>query len=284
MSFKDLTTIPVIDTHVHVFPQRLYEAIKDWFATHAWDFRLQGNAEEFIQAQFDKGAAGLVLLSYAHRSGISRGLNEFLADLIDRFPHTVGLAAVHPEDDNPKDILKHAFEECGLCGVKMHCHVKGIAPDDPAMFPIYETVSEYDGVLTVHAGREPAIDGYGLNVRAISGADRVEKILWRFPELKIVIPHLGMDETERFCEMMEEFPNLYLDTAMVLCQFFPVEIDRELLIKYADRILYGTDYPHIPYEMEREMKDLLAMELGEKVLRKILFENAQKIFPLEPAP
>ena len=36
-------------------------------------------------------------------------------------------------------------------------------------------------------------------------------------------------------------------------------------------------------EMEREVKDLLAMELGEEVLRKILFENAKRIFPLEPA-
>ena len=282
MSFKDLTAIPVIDTHVHVFPQKLYEAIKGWFEAHAWEFDQHGTAETFIQTQFDNGVAGLVLLSYAHRPGIARGLNEFVTDLVNRFPHTVGLAAIHPEDENPQEILKHAFEECGLCGVKMHCHVKGIAPDDPRMFPIYETVLEYDGVLNIHAGKEPAIDAYGLDVRAITGADRVEKILRRFPELKIVIPHLGMDETERFCDMMAEFPNLYLDTAMVLCQFFPMPIDRQWLIKHADRIMFGTDYPHIPYEMEKELKDLLAMELGDAVVRKILFENASRLFPIKP--
>jgi hypothetical protein len=150
------------------------------------------------------------------------------------------------------------------------------------MFPIYEAVSAYDGIINLHAGREPAIDAYGLDVRAITGAGRVAKVLRQFPELKMVIPHLGMDETELFCEMMEEFPNLYLDTAMVLCRFFPVTVDPGLLVEHADRILYGTDYPHIPYEMERELKDLLAMELGEEVTRRILFENAQRLFPLEP--
>lgn len=282
MHFNELTTIPVIDTHVHVFPQKLYEAIKGWFEAYAWKFNEYGTAEGFIQTQFDSGAAGLVLLCYAHRPGISRGLNEFVAELVARFPHTAGLAAIHPEDENPREILKHAFEECGLCGVKMHCHVKGIAPDEPVLFPIYETVMEYDGIVNIHAGREPAIDAYGLDVRAITGAERVEKVLRHFPKLKMVIPHLGMDETERFCELMEEFPNLYLDTAMVLCRFFPVTIERNLLIGHADRILYGTDYPHIPYEIERELKALLAMDLGDDIARKILFENARKLFPLEP--
>jgi predicted TIM-barrel fold metal-dependent hydrolase len=282
MLFQDLTAIPVIDAHVHVFPKKLFEAIKGWFEANAWKFNQQGTAEEFIQTQFDRGAAGLVLMSYAHRPGMSRGLNEFMAGLVNRFPHTVGLAAIHPQDEAPREILKNAFEECGLCGVKMHCHVKGTAPDDPLMFPIYETVLEYDGIVNIHAGREPAIDAYGLDVRAITGAERVEKVLRRFPELKMVIPHMGMDETERFCALMEEFPNLYMDTAMVLCRFFPVTIDRRLLIEHADRILYGTDYPHIPYEMERELKDILAMDLGDDVLNRILFENARKLFPIEP--
>ncbi len=282
MKYKHLTTIPIIDAHVHVFPQRLFEAIKGWFEAHAWEFSRQGTAEDFIQAQFDSGAAGLVLMAYAHRPGISRGLNEFTAGLVRRFPHTVGLAAIHPQDDNPREILRHAFEECGLRGVKLHCHVQATAPDNEAMFPIYEAISEYDGVMNIHAGREPAIDAYGLDVRAITGTGRVENVLRRFPQLKMVIPHLGMDESERFYGLMDEYPNLYMDTAMALGHFFDLTVSRDRLMQHADRILYGTDYPHIPYEMEREVRALLELDLGEDALRRILFENARKLFRLDP--
>jgi predicted TIM-barrel fold metal-dependent hydrolase len=278
--FSDLTSIPVIDAHMHIFPPKLYDAVRRWFEANAWKFHENGAAEDFIQAQFAHGAAGLVVMPYAHRPHISQDINEFAGALVRRFPHTAGLAAVHPADQNPRDILKRAFEECGLCGVKLHCHVLAIPPDDPAMFPIYETVAEYDGIINIHAGREPAIEEYGLDVRAISGADRVENILRRHPELKMIIPHLGIDETDRFYALMETYPNLYLDTAMVLGGFFPVQTSKEELRGHSDRILYGTDYPHIPYEMEWELKAILNMDLGETALRRILFENAARLFPL----
>ena len=282
MRFQELTPIPIIDAHVHVFPSKLFDALKKWFKEHAWEFFKDATAEEFIQEQFDSGVAGLVLMTYAHRPGIARGLNEFMAGLLESFPHVVGFAAIHPEDKYPKEIIRHAFEQCGLCGVKMHCHVKGVAPDDPSMFPIYEAVAGHDGIVTVHAGREPAIKAYGLDVRSITGADRMEKVLRHFPELKIVVPHLGIDETERFYDLMDEYPNLYLDTAMVLSPVFIVDIILERFIGHADRILYGTDYPQIPHSVETELKKLLSLGLGEEILRKILFENARKLFPILP--
>ncbi len=282
MLLRDLTSVPVIDAHVHVFPDRLFAALRAWFDKHAYNFLYSGSSEELIQAYFNEGAAGMVLLSYAHRPDIARGLNEFVGGLIRKFPHTAGLAAVHPHDKDPKDILRHAFEECGLCGVKMHCHVKGVAPDDPAMFPIYESVTEFGGVVCIHAGREPVIEGYQFDIHAITGAERVEKVLRRFPDLKMIIPHMGFDETERFCNLLDEYPNLYLDTTMVLIPAFGFAIERDVLVRHTDRLLYGTDYPNIPYPVETELKAILKMDPGEEVLRRILLENAQKLFPLEP--
>lgn len=279
--YKNLTKIPIIDTHVHVFPQKLSDAVRQWFDVHAWTFKYRGTPEELIQAQFENGAAGLVFLSYAHRPGIADQLNGFIAQLLERFPHTVGLAALHPEDENPRQILKRAHEEFGLCGLKMHCHVQKVAPDDPVLFPVYEAILEFDGILNIHAGREPAIDAYGLDVRTITGAGRVENILNRYPGLKMIIPHLGTDESDRFYALLDQYPNLYLDTTMMMADFFPVSVDRERLIQYADRILYGSDFPHIPYDMEREVRGILDLDMGEDANRKILFENASTLFNIQ---
>jgi len=280
--FNEITPIPVIDTHVHVFPSDISKAVRHWFQTHAWTFRYAGTAEELIRLQFENGVAGLVLMGYAHRPGVAPTINETIGLLLQQFPHTAGLAAVHPEDEDSAGIIKRARERFGICGVKMHCHVMRIAPDDPRVFPIYEAVLEFDGVVNIHAGKEPAIEAYGMDVRSICGARHVENVLERYPKLKMIVPHLGFDETDRFYALTERFPNLYLDTTMVIGGFFQVEVSREKLIRYADRILYGTDYPHIPYDMETEVRALLDMDPGEEALRKILFENAAGLFPLVP--
>lgn len=278
MKYTNLTPIPVIDSHVHIFPPKLFAALKNWFETYAWHFFEDGEAEEFITRQFEAGISGLVLLPFAHKSDMSVSLNRFTASLTRRFAGTVGLAAVHPRDQNLRDVLKQAFEEYGLAGVKMHCHVMGVAPDDPSMFPIYETVLKYNKVITIHAGREPAIDAYGLDVRAITGATRVEKVLRQYPDIKMIIPHLGIDETSSFCKLLDRYPNLYLDTAMVIGEFFLIDLNIDLLRKYSGRILFGTDYPHIPYERERELKSLLSFPLNGGAIHNILYKNAANLW------
>ena len=280
--YADVTPVPVIDAHVHVFPENISQAICHWFETHAWKFHHKGGVEELVRLQFDNGAAGLVLMGYAHRPGVAREINAFIGGLLQRFPHTAGLAAVHPEDDRPGDVMKQAREEFGLCGVKMHCHVLRRPPDDPSLFPIYEDLEQHNGILNIHAGKEPAIEAYGLDVRSICGASRVENVLRRFPDLRMIIPHLGFDEIDRFYSMLEIFPHLHLDTTMMLGGYFNVSVDREKLVRHADRILYGTDYPHIPYDMETEVRALVEMDPGEEALRKILFENAARLFPITP--
>lgn len=280
--FTEIANVPVIDSHVHVFPPKIFAAVKAWFETFAWGFHGNGTLDERIEYQFECGASGLVLMSYAHKPGMAGQLNEYTAGLVRRFPHTVGLAAVHPHDPDFRDILKRAFQDLGLCGLKLHCHVLKLAPDDPSLFPVYEQLVRLDGVLNIHAGREPASDAYGLDVRTITGADRVINVLDRFPELKIIIPHFGWDEDERFFELLDIYPNLYLDTTMLLADFFKASVAPDKIEQYADRILYGTDYPHIPYPLETELKAICNLGLKAGSLCGILFENAMKLYPIKP--
>lgn len=283
MCFSELTSIPVVDSHVHVFPDRLAQAVRNWFSRHAWEFHEQGSAGELLKKLFHAGLHGAVLLTYAHRPGMSEELNRFVASLAKRFPKAVGFATVHPQDKDMKGILRRALAELNLKGVKLHCHVQLVAPDDPVLDQVYETASQWGFPVTIHAGKEPYVPAYGLDVRTITGAERVKRVLKRFPELKLIVPHLGFGESEQFYKLLETFPNLYLDTTMMLAGFFPVHVDREALLRYCERLLYGTDYPHIPYEMERELKNLLALELGDAPTRRILWENARDLLGL-PAP
>lgn len=280
-SFNEITDIPVIDSHIHIFPDKIAQALRRWFEKHAWTFAYQGSAEEYLEIQFDLGARALVFLPYAHNAAAAAPLNEFAAGLVRKYPQVVGLAAAHPETPDVKGLLRRAFLDQGLAGVKLHCHVILTQPDAPGMFDIYETALEYDKVVVIHAGREPSIDAYGGDVRRLTGVRFVKNILTRLPELKLVVPHFGFDETEEFFALLDQYPNLHLDTTMMLGRFFPVEVDPGLIAAHADRILYGTDYPHIPYPVDRELKALLELGLGREINRKILYENAAALYGLQ---
>jgi uncharacterized protein len=96
----------------------------------------------------------------------------------------------------------------------------------------------------------------------------------------MIVPHLGVDEEGAYFALHADFPNLHLDTTMVVGEYLDVRIDPALLERHADRILYGTDFPNIPHEWDRELAWLRA-RLSPGALEKILGLNAARLFSVD---
>ena len=60
----------------------------------------------------------------------------------------------------------------------------------------------------------------------------------------------------------------------------PATIPTELLLRYQDRIMFGSDFPLIPYPYEEEQRFVETRELPDAVARKILYENAARFLAL----
>ena len=86
-----------------------------------------------------------------------------------------------------------------------------------------------------------------------------------------------LSDMDRFVGMLKDYPNLYLDTTMAIGGFFPNPIHREWFAENADRLVFGTDFPNIPYPWHREYQALLAMKLGSETEKKILHDNAARL-------
>jgi uncharacterized protein len=272
---------PVVDAHVHLFPPRVFEAIWRWFGEHGWPIRYRLQAQEVLAFLERQNVERLFALHYSHAPGMARVLNRFVSEMARLSPRVVPFGTVLPGEPEALDVVAESLDQLGHFGLKLHCHVQKIAPDDERMFPVYEAVARRGKVIVMHAGREPSSEAYGFDCRRLCGLEPVARVVERYPELKLVIPHLGADQWREFFALCRASRNLYLDTTMALSGYLGDDRPgRDDFIALADRLLFGTDFPSLPYPWARERDWLLGAGLPEDVLEGILRGNALRLVGL----
>ena len=268
-----------IDIHTHLHPERLFRAIRRWFAEHS-DWRFDSPTEPDLVAAFlrDRGVERFVYFSYAHKAGIAREINAWLHGVRPRVPDGIPLGTIHPDDPDLMEAVDEALLGYGFHGFKFHINVQRFFPDDPRVLPVYRRLLDLGRFLLIHVGTAPWPNGF-------DGYPRFERVMDMFPNLKVVVAHMGSFETRQFFRLMERCPNLYLDTTMA---FAPIrhehrKIDARLnrisvpnddLLRWQDRIVFGSDFPNLPYPYEEERDALWLRDLPPAVYRKIFHDNA----------
>ena len=267
----------VIDAHVHLFPGRVFQAIWRWFDEHAWRVRYRLDAEGVIEFLVERGVKRFVALHYAHKPGMARSLNEFVAEIARAHRDVViPLGTVFPGEPDARDIARDALRT--LHGIKLHCHVQRMAADDPRLDEIYAACVDAGKPVVIHAGREPSSPAYGVDTRALCGADQVDRVLQRFPELTMVVPHLGADEFVEYEALLRRHEHLYLDTTMAVSGFFGADAPDAMVLENTDRLLYGTDFPNLPFAWDRELTRLVARPFDDAARKRLFSGNARSVF------
>lgn len=270
----------VIDAHVHVFPKKVFSSVWSWFDRHAWKIRYQIDTSCLIRHLLNHGVSHVVALQYAHKPGISELLNLYMAKKCDDFEGRVtGMATVFPGEPDADQILLKAFAD-GLKGVKLHAHVQCFDMNGKDMDVVYDVCQKQGKPMVMHVGREPKSIAYACDPYEICRADKLEAVLKNFPGLKICVPHLGFDEIKAYKRLIEKYDTLWLDTAMVLTDYFPMENRMGLETYRIDRIMYGSDFPNIPYAWDRELKTLKQASLSSEDLEWVLHKSAEIFFDI----
>lgn len=270
---------PVVDAHVHVFPDALMEAVRRWFDAHGWPVRYRLTSPELIAFLLERGVERLVLLHYAHRPGMARELNRYVAGLAAGEPRVTGLATVFPGEEGAGAVLEEAFG-LGLAGVKLHQHVQCFDADGPELREVCEVCQAAGKPLVAHLGREPKSPAYRCDPHALCAAEKVGRLLRDFPRLRLCVPHLGADEFEEYAALCRRHDNLWLDTTMMLSGYLPGLRPPPLDRFPEDRILFGTDFCNLPYAWDRELRRVQALGLPTQRLERLLSRNAEGFFGL----
>jgi len=264
------------DAHVHLFPGRLFTAIWNWFDGIGWRIPYAGwEVDSYVAALRGMGVERAFLLTYAHKADMSLELNRWARDLCRRYDCFVPFACIHPRDKNLQGVMATVLDDWGFAGFKLQLAVQQYAADDPAWEPVYRAAAQRRKPVIIHAGTAPY-----SQTDPLLGLDHLERVLDQWPDLKVVIPHLGLYEFDKALSLLARYPSVYLDTSWALGtgqNNLPLERLADCMERYPHRFLYGSDFPIIEYELESGLKILRGLGLTARTLRQIVYDNARDL-------
>ncbi len=285
----------IIDTHVHGFPDRLFDAIWEYFEKNYWHNEVNLHFDEIVQFLPKQGVNAFTILNYAHKPNISRDLNNWTHSMGKKYSQTIPFGCIHPRDSYFQEEVVRVLspDQLDLYGFKFQLMVTDFDPDEKTLDYMYEQLIEYNKILVFHVGTGPVTDmllNKDLKPSPHVGIEKLIPILETFPKLKLQIPHLGCMEINAFFDLVADYPQIYFDTSMAL-EFlfgerkgqFSVEVDLSIdrIVELQDNFMFGSDFPNIPHPYSTPLDAVQNLPLNQLIKDKILYKNALKFYTLD---
>lgn len=264
---------PLVDFHVHLFPDRLFDAIRRHFvAEYGWSILHPLYWRESVSYLRERGVGPVVYSNYAHRKDIALGLNNWNCHILAELPDLYCFAAFHPDDKGGLAMAVDLLAHPRILGFKLQLLVQCFYPDDERLFPLYELAMAKGKRVLFHVGTGPVGN-------AFVGVAPFRRLLARYPDLPAIVAHMGGLEYGAFGELLADHPGIYMDTAF---SFLPklgsmFDLGNDFLEKNRERILYGSDFPNILFPREEEIDTLLGLDLSQEFYDAVFRDNALRL-------
>jgi len=263
----------IIDFHVHLFPDRLFESIWQFFEKYyGWSVLHHLYYRQCIDYLRQRGVGTIVYSNYAHKQGVAEGINKWNLKILDEIPELYCFAAYHPDDADAIEMAEKLLEHPRIIGFKLHLLVQRFYPYDERLWPLYDMIQARNKRMLMHVGTGPVGNEF-------VGLAHFKKLMQQIPDLPVNVAHMGGLEYKGFLELLDDHPNMYLDTAFT----FYTDLDGsfnlgpEYLERYRDRIIYGSDFPNLILPREMELDCLMRYHLSQTFYDSVLWTNACRI-------
>jgi hypothetical protein len=190
----------------------------------------------------------------------------------DRFKGVIGV--------NPSRIMQWvnkldvAVKEYGFVGAHLYPHWFGAPPDDRMYYPFYAKCAELGVPIQIQVGHSAQ-----WFLRTVAQPITLDRVAIDFPELKIIGIHIGHPWTEEMISMAWKHPNVFIGTDAHLPRYWDKSLVKFINSRGQDKVMFGTDWPVVDFK--RATDDIEALELREGPKRKLLVENAARVYKLE---
>lgn len=274
----------IIDVHTHFMPKPVMDKVWRYFdqagplVGRPWPIAYRTDEAERIETLRSFGVRAFTSLVYPHKPQMAAWLNQWAAQFASTTPDCLHTATFYPEP-GADEYVGEAIDG-GARVFKAHVQVGDYDPTDHLLDGVWGLIEEAGLPVVIHCGSGPQPGRY-------TGAAPIAAVLTRYPRLKLVVAHLGMPEYGDFLDLCERFDGVHLDTTMAFTPFieesmpFPPS-ERQRLADVGARILYGSDFPNIPYGYLEAVQVLTTIDgVDDGWLRGVLHDNAARLFGLE---
>lgn len=200
---------------------------------------------------------------------------EKIAELIETSKgKVIGGAGYNPfEIKGSLEDIERAVKEYGFKYVWAHPISFGLAANDKKMYPLYVKCVELGIPCCIQVGQsaeplpsEPGHPMYG------------DEVVLDLPELTLVLTHTGWPWIEEWMSMLWKHPNVYGNIGA----YMPSSLDLSLVrfmdgVRGQDKVMWASN----SFGLTRCKKEFLELPIKDETKRKVLRENALKVFNLQ---
>jgi len=206
---------------------------------------------------------------------------ELVADAVRQYPDRFsGLAGIDPTRGMAGvRELQRAVEELGFVGAHSYPHWFELAPDHARYYPFYAKCVELGVPIQLQVGQS-LIYSKDLPRRSVGRPIALDAVACDFPELKLIGIHIGVPWTQEMIAMAWKHENVFIGSDAHSPRYWPPDFVHFLNSYGKDKVIFGTDFPILGFE--RTMREIDQLALKPEVRRKLLRENAVRIYGLEP--
>ena len=188
---------------------------------------------------------------------------------------------VDPFKDTAISEAKHAIEELGLMGFHFHPIMQHFAVNEERFYPLFETINALKVPIMLDVGTT----GMGAGMPGGMGAIirhahplSVDQLAADFPDLKIICAHPGWPWIDEMTAVALHKGNVYWEMSGWAPKYLPDGIKRDIKGRLKDKIMFGSDYPSMPYE--RLFREWDEIGYTVDILEKFYHRNAEEILGL----
>jgi predicted TIM-barrel fold metal-dependent hydrolase len=170
------------------------------------------------------------------------GPNDATAEIVQAHPEKlIGFMSLHPHDPNALAELERGVRQLGLRGIKLGANYQNFDPLEERALAIYERAQALGLPILFHQGTSP------VRTAPIRLAHPLimDQIAIRYPELRIIMAHMGHPWQVDTITVIRKHPHVYADISGLFYRPFSFY---ECLLKCAEwgalhKVLFASDYP-----------------------------------------
>jgi predicted TIM-barrel fold metal-dependent hydrolase len=230
-----------------------------------------------------EGIDRAVLVNYPSPDlmGFTERVNEYVAEYCKAAPdRLIPMGGVHPRFTKDAAAAVRQAHDLGVRALKLHPPHMAVEPNAylhglDALRALYEVAQRLKMPVMIHTGTS-----IFPGARSRTGEPMpVDDVAVDFPDLTVILAHGGRPLwMEQAVFLVRRFPQVYMDVSSIppkrLLHYFP------RLAEMADKVLYGSDWPAPGVRgMGQGLREFKELGLPEDVQRKLLQDNAERLFP-----